>query len=119
MKELQVGFAMITTEEYKRMYLRAQELEDIINEYQRDEYELKERMSVFEEYFLDNIYQENKWKIEKLEVVNEKLNKDDYRYKDLIEKFIKAGVKDIDYIETKIVAFYERYLKEKKGEENE
>ena len=116
MNEINVGCTVITTKEYKDLIVKEFELERTIKDCENQISILKERYEKIEKNFLEKLYKEENWDIRHLECVDGVLE-ETYHYNNLFNAFANVGIKDVSYIQEKILEFYNRYLEETKEEE--
>lgn len=109
------GATLISNDEYKELILKEKELEGVIKDCENQISYLKERYEMMEKHFLDELYSDEKYDIRHLEFEEDTFKKD-YYYNDLFSAFTKKGIKDVLYIEEKILEFHNRYLEEKEEE---
>ena len=115
--ERNVGYAVITTEEYREM------IEDNINKAEciRKSNEVAfKRNSInekLEKYFFDGLLDNENYHLENMK----ECNPSDYHYQELYNRFLKIGIDDVQYIHLSIASLKHNFdvAENKKPEEKE
>lgn len=114
--ENKIGYAVITTNEYREIIednLRKEECIKELNTVNREEYEINER---FKEYFFKSIINREEYHFKNMK----ECKPTDYHYQELYRCFLKIGIDNVKYIHRYILntkQLYDEGLLELENEE--
>lgn len=109
------GYAVITTEEYKSLIEDINNKQQCISKLTTISQKENERYKIFENLFLENLIENEEYHLENMKDINVT----DYHYQQLFNEFLKIGIDDMNYINSKIHELKHRYdskLSENEGE---
>lgn len=110
------GYTVITTEEYKSLIEDINNKEKCISELNKINQEENKRYKIFENLFLEKMMENQEYYLENMKNVDIT----DYSYLQLFNEFLKIGIDDMNYINSKIHELKHRYdiqISENEGEE--
>lgn len=110
------GYAVITTEEYKSLIEDINNKKECISKLNKINEEENKRYKIFENLFLESLIKNEEYYLEDMKNVDIT----DYSYLQLFNEFLKIGIDDMNYINSKIHELKHRYdskLSENEGEE--
>lgn len=109
------GYAVITTEEYKTLIEDINNKEKCISKLNKINKEENKRYKIFENLFLEKMMENEEYHLENMKNVDTT----DYNYTQLFNEFLKIGIDDMNYINSKIHELKHRYdiqISENEGE---
>lgn len=99
------GYAVITTEEYKSLIEDINNKKECISELNKINQEENKRYKIFENLFLESLIKNEEYYLENMKNVDIT----DYSYLQLFNEFLKIGIDDMNYINSKIHELKHRY----------
>ncbi len=109
------GYAVITTEEYKSLIEDINNKKECISKLNKINKEENKRYKIFENLFLEKMMENEEYHLENMKNVDTT----DYNYTQLFNEFLKIGIDDMNYINSKIHELKHRYdiqISENEGE---
>ena len=99
------GYAVITTEEYKSLIEDINNKKECISKLNKINEEENKRYKIFENLFLEKMMENQEYYLENMKNVDIT----DYSYLQLFNEFLKIGIDDMNYINSKIHELKHRY----------
>ena len=99
------GYVVISTEEYKSLIEDINDRDECISELNEINQEEDKRYKIFENLFLENLIKNEGYNLENMK----KTDITDYHYLELFNEFLKIGIDDMNYINSKIHELKHRY----------
>lgn len=110
------GYVVITTEEYKSLIEDINNKQECVNKLNKINQKENKRYKIFENLFLQKLMENEEYNLENMK----KIDITDYHYLELFNEFLKIGIDDMNYINSKIHELkhgYDIQISENKGEE--
>ncbi len=93
-----IGYAVITTEEYKEMIEDIKNKEEVIRELDIIDRKENERNRIYENLFIKKLLENEDYHLKEMK----ECKVTDYHYQQIFDEFLKIGISDTEYIDLKI-----------------
>lgn len=97
--ENKIGYAVITTQEYKELIEDNMDKASCIKELNEVAFKRNTINEKLEKYFFDSLLDNESYHLENIK----EFMPDDYNYQKLYQKFLNIGIDDVQYIHTSIM----------------
>lgn len=112
--ESNIGYAVITTKEYKEMIEDNINKASCIKELNEVAFKRKDINEKLEKYFFDKLLDNESYHLENIK----ECNPTDYHYQELYKCFLENGIDDVQYIHTSIMTLKHNFDNRKNKEED-
>ena len=112
--ENKIGYAVITTQEYKDLIEYNMNKANCIKELNEEAFKRNAINEKLEKYFFDRLLDTERYHLENIK----ECVPDDYNYQEIYQKFLNIGIDDVQYIHTSIMTL-KQSLDNKKDKEVE
>ena len=94
-----IGYAVITTREYKELIEDNMNKANCVKELNEEAFKRNNINDKLEKYFFDRLIDEERYHFENMK----KCNPTDYHYQEIYKCFLEVGIEDVQYIHTSIM----------------